>query len=370
MCVINGAKALESRDSKKSTGQAVIDLLDKGLAGPPQPFYVVVGQDDFLRRHGCRMVRDLVHGKPDSLGDSPGTTIRTDGDSLDLATFLDELGTASLFGGKTLFRVDEADDFVSKYRQALEKQFSNPGWAGVALLVVDSWPSNTRLAKLTPAPSLLRCDVPERFSAATWARTWARQNHQVELAPDAARALEELLGKDLGRLDQEIAKLACGLPPGANTVTADMVDKLVSGGTQELVWKIFNAISSGNPGQALSILDDQYVSGNAVESSMRLQGALAFQLRKIARAARRAKSGASVGLPQAMTEAGIRPGFFQKDAETLMRHLGGRRLFRLMDDLARTDLALKGGSRLPQRTVLEKLIVNLAVPEHRSARGG
>ena len=203
VCVINGAEALESRDGKRSTGQAVIDLLDKGLAGPPQPFYVVVGQDDFLRRHGCRMVRDLVHGKPDSLGDSPGTTIRTDGDSLDLATFLDELGTASLFGGKTLFRVDEADDFVSKYRQALEKQFSNPGWAGVALLVVDSWPSNTRLAKLTPAPSLLRCDVPERFSAATWARTWARQNPQVELAPDAARALDALPGEDLGSLDQE-----------------------------------------------------------------------------------------------------------------------------------------------------------------------
>ncbi|MFN9955081.1 MAG: hypothetical protein ACK55I_18440, partial [bacterium] len=69
---MNGAKALESRDSKKSTGQAVIDLLDKGLAGPPQPFYVVVGQDDVLRRHGCRMVRDLVHGKQDSSGDSPG----------------------------------------------------------------------------------------------------------------------------------------------------------------------------------------------------------------------------------------------------------------------------------------------------------
>ncbi len=361
---------MESKDSKKSNGLSIIDILDKGLSGPAQPFYIVVGQDDFLRRHGCRMVRDLVHGKPTTTGETSGTTIRADGDTLDLATFLDELGTGSLFGGKTLFRVDEADDFVSKYRQALEKQFSNPGWAGVALLVVDSWPSNTRLAKLTPAPSLLRCEVPDRFNAATWARTWARQNHQVDLANDAARALEELVGRDLGRLDQEIAKLACGLPEGTKTITSEMVDKLVSGGTQEVVWKIFNAISSGNPAQALSVLDDQYLAGNSVESSMRLQGALAFQLRKIARAARRAKSGVTGGLPQAMNEAGIRPGFFQKDAETLMRHLGGRRLFRLMDDLARTDLALKGGSRLPQRTVLEKLIVHLALPENRSARGG
>lgn len=361
---------MDSRDSKKSSGLAVIDLLEKGLSGPAKPFYVVVGKDEFLRRHACRMVRELVHGKPDPSGETAGTVVRVEGDDLDLAAFLDELGTASLFGGKTLIRVDEADDFISKNRQALEKHFATPAWPGVALLVVDSWPSNTRLAKLTPNDSLLRCEVAERFNVAAWARAWCKLNHQVEMAADAARNLEELLGKDLGRLDQEISKLACSLAEGSKTITADLVDQLVSGGTQEVVWKIFNAISAGNPNQALSILDDQYVSGNAVESSMKLQGALAFQLRKIARAARRAKSGATGGLAHAMTEAGIRPGFFQKDAESLMRHLGGRRLFRLMEDLVRTDLALKGGSKLPQRTVLEKLIVRLAVPENRSPRGG
>ena len=101
---------MESRDSKKQANSSVIDLLDKGLTGPARPFYIVAGKDDFLRRHACRMVRELVHGKPDSLGETHGTVVRVDGDSIDLATFLDELGTASLFGGRTLMRVDEADD--------------------------------------------------------------------------------------------------------------------------------------------------------------------------------------------------------------------------------------------------------------------
>ena len=361
---------MESRDSKKQANSSVIDLLDKGLTGPARPFYIVAGKDDFLRRHACRMVRELVHGKPDSLGETHGTVVRVDGDSIDLATFLDELGTASLFGGRTLMRVDEADDFISEHRQSLEKQLAKPAWVGVALLVVDSWPANTRLAKMTPSESLLRCELGDKFNSAAWARGWCKLNHQVEMAPDAARTLEELVGKDLGRLDQEIAKLACSLPEGSKTIDSQLVDKLVASGTQEVVWKIFNAITAGKPGQALSILDDQYLSGNAVESSMKLQGAVAFHLRKIARAARRAKSGAPGGLAGAMTEAGIRPGFFQKDAESMMRHLGSRRLFRLMEDLITTDLSLKGGSKLPQRTILERLILKLAMPDGRANRGG
>jgi hypothetical protein len=54
----------------------------------------------------------------------------------------------------------------------------------------------------------------------------------------------------------------------------------------------------------------------------------------------------------------------------MMRHLGSRRLFRLMEDLITTDLSLKGGSKLPQRTILERLILKLAIPDGRANRGG
>lgn len=365
-----GDRAVESRDTKKSPGSSVLDLLGKGLSGNPLPFYIIAGKDDFLRRHACRLIRELVHGKTAPGEESEGALVQKEGDSLDLATFLDELGTASLFGGRTLLRVDEADDFVSKNRQSLEKHFAKPAWAGVAVLVVDSWPATTRLYKLTPPEALLRCELGKDFHAGTWAKSWCRANYQVDLSTDGAKALVELVGNDLGRLDQEIGKLASSLAEGEKSISGQLVDQLVASGTQEVVWKIFNAITAGKPALAISILDDQYLSGRSVENSMKLQGALASHLRKVARAARQAKSGASGGLAAAMTDAGIRPGFFQKDAEMLMRHLGGRRLSRLMEDLVTTDLSLKGGSKLPQRTILERLIVKLSVTESRGVPGG
>ena len=340
----------------------VFELLERGLTGKMRPFYVVCGKDDFLRRQACLIVRRLL------LGDGAGsefpsdTFITKDGDSLELATFLDELGTASLFGGKTLLRVDQADKFVSNHRQALEKHLARPTWPNSALLLVDSWPANTRLAKLTPEEALLRCDLGKEFKAAPWCQSWCKSCHKVNLSGDGARALAELVGPDLGRLDQEILKLVAALPEGEFSISARQVDQLVANGTQEIVWKIFDAMAQGRPAVVLSILDDQYMTGTAVENSMKMNGAIAYHLRRVARAARSAKSGNAGGLPGAMNEAGIRPGFPQKSAESLIRHLGARRLFGLLEELITTDMALKGGSKLPPRTVLERQLLRLSVP--------
>jgi DNA polymerase-3 subunit delta len=43
-----------------------------------------------------------------------------------------------------------------------------------------------------------------------------------------------------------------------------------------------------------------------------------------------------------------------------MKHLGRRRLGKLYDWLMEVDLGLKGGSLLPPRTLLERLVVRLA----------
>jgi hypothetical protein len=49
-------------------------------------------------------------------------------------------------------------------------------------------------------------------------------------------------------------------------------------------------------------------------------------------------------------------------AEGLLRHLGRRRLDKLYDWLLETDLGMKGSSQLPQRVLLERLVVRRARP--------
>ena len=83
------------------------------------------------------------------------------------------------------------------------------------------------------------------------------------------------------------------------------------------------------------------------------------KLRQLARAARLYQLGRP--LAAALQEAGV-PQFRDavQGAEQQMKHLGRRRLARLYDWLMEADLGLKGGSLLPPRTILERLVVQLA----------
>jgi DNA polymerase-3 subunit delta len=69
--------------------------------------------------------------------------------------------------------------------------------------------------------------------------------------------------------------------------------------------------------------------------------------------------GQGESLPSALEKAGVPP-FGRRNAEQQLRHLGRRRLDRVYDWLLETDLGLKGSSQLPPRTLLERLVVQLA----------
>ncbi|HKB38897.1 MAG TPA: DNA polymerase III subunit delta, partial [Gemmataceae bacterium] len=66
-------------------------------------------------------------------------------------------------------------------------------------------------------------------------------------------------------------------------------------------------------------------------------------------------------LASALEQVGFPP-FKSRECEQLMRHLGRRRLERLYDWLLEADLGMKGASQLPPRTILERLVLRLALP--------
>jgi DNA polymerase-3 subunit delta len=68
-------------------------------------------------------------------------------------------------------------------------------------------------------------------------------------------------------------------------------------------------------------------------------------------------------LPTAMDRAGVPKWDKARQAcERQVKHLGRRRLEKLYDWLVETNLGLKGGSPLPPRLQLERLVVRLARP--------
>jgi DNA polymerase-3 subunit delta len=324
-------------------------FLDSARPEPPQPVYVVHGDEDFLKRQVLCRLRERILGS----GDDEFGLSTVAGDEASFADVQDELHTLPLVGERRLVIVENADPFVTEHRAALEKYVAEPAARGVLVLHVNSWPSNTRLAKLLGSNATIACNALHPSGLPNWCVTWCASRYQKQLTPAAARLLVDLVGAEMGLLDQELAKLATYVGEEQGIDEGD-VDRLVGSSRAENAWKIFDAIAAGQPGAALAILDRVLEEG---EEPIGILGALSWQLRRLAQAARLTQPGRPLRV--ALQQVGIHP-YRVSGAEQQLRHLGRRRAYRLFDWLLETDLGLKGASPLPPRTQLERLVARLA----------
>jgi DNA polymerase-3 subunit delta len=315
----------------------------------PGPLYVLHGDDAFLKREVLKALRERALG-----AENDDTAVsRQTGDKATFAGVWDELETVPFFHPRRLVVVEGADPFVTRFRAVLEKRIRELPATGMLILDVKTWPANTKLAKLVEDAATIVCKAPPAYKVAQWCVQWASAQHGKQLTSSAASMLADLVGPELGLLDQELMKLAIYVGQRGKIDNAD-VDCLVGQSRAEKMWTIFEAIGSGQMREALGILGRLFDQG---EEPMRLLGAFSLQLRQLARAARLAQQGQS--LNASLAAAGVPP-FALRAAEQQVRHLGRARANQLYDWLLQVDLGLKGGSPLPPRTLLERLVVRLA----------
>ena len=105
------------------------------------PIVVVYGDERALKLSVLQALVETV-----LQGDDAGLT-RFAARELDFRTLADELRTVSMWGDKRLVVVDDADDWLSANRGALEKYVEKPAQKSVLVLDVNSFPKNTRLYK-------------------------------------------------------------------------------------------------------------------------------------------------------------------------------------------------------------------------------
>jgi DNA polymerase III subunit delta len=326
-------------------------FLDSTAKAPPRPVYVLAGDEDFLKRQVLTKLKELVLGG----GDESFGLSTYPGDKTEFATVRDDLDTLPFLGGRRLIAVEAADPFVTRYRANLEKYVGQPSATGVLVLEVKTWPANTKLAKLVPEATTLTCKSPPVYRLPQWCVQWAASRHGKQLAMPAAQLLVDLVGGEMGQLDQELAKLATYVG-AAKKIDVAEVDVLVGRGHSASAFKIFDAIGANKPAEALAILDSLFDQG---EEPIRILAAFSMQLRRLAQAARLSEQGMPSGT--ALAQAGVPP-FAIRDSEQQLRHIGLRRAGKLYDWLLEADLGMKGSSSLPPRTLLERLIVRLARP--------
>jgi len=242
----------------------------------PRCVYVLHGRDDYLQRMRLQQVIRRVVGDDDQ----HMALTQFDGPEVALADVLDELRTMPLLAECRVVIVRQADPFVKNHRAALEQYLAAPSPSGVLVLLCDSWPSNTRLARRVPqVGEAIACDTPPRRRLASWLVGYAGQQCQKELQPPTAQKLVDLVGDDsLGKLCGEIDKLATYVGD-ATRITDNDVEDLVGHHRQEKVFGIIDAAEQRDLSQAMELW--QQVLATDRDAPYRALGGLAWALRRL-----------------------------------------------------------------------------------------
>jgi DNA polymerase-3 subunit delta len=184
-----------------------------------------------------------------------------------------------------------------------------------------------------------------------WLAREARQR-QIGLDNDAATALAEMAGPDLGRLSQALEQLALYVGDAKRIRLADVED-LVAETRQRGVFELTKAIGAGNVGRALALLTNMLRNR---EPALRIQFMLARHLRQVWRAKELFAAGA--GRNEIAAGVGINP-FFLDDVLVPARRMSRASLERAFERLYVADVELKS-SKLDPEIALSRLVQTLA----------
>lgn len=333
-----------------------------------KPVVVLFGDDAFLKRLATQHIRSQLVDD-----DTPIGAFDSDHEWADV---IDELSTMSLFGGggPRLAVVENADAFVSRNRSRLEDYTQSPTSNGVLVLVVQTWPANTRLFKAVAKVGLnVQCKAPTKSAKSKkvdedavckWLSGRATTPHQTKLNKSSAQNLLNLVGIEFGLLDQSLAKLALFAGVGG-TVSAEMVNEVVGGWKSQTVWDLADAVCEGRSSDAIKQLDRLIHAG---ESPFAVFSQLASTLRKFANATRlyqaAIRRGSRPSLASILLQAGFPkfPTFVVEKAQRQIKQIGSDRTVKIHRWLLEADLAMKSTHSRDQaaRLKLEQLIFRLS----------
>lgn len=312
----------------------------------PPPIVVLAGAQHFFKQQVIEHLRQVVVGEEET------SFTQFSGRELELKTLYAEVATRSMWGDRRLVVLDEADEFIKRYRAELEPYFERPVKRTVLVINAATWVKTTRLAKLV-ATSGLELDCSELKGAALmkWLLNEAQESYQATLTRDAAELLVDLVGSDLGLLNQELDKLSTAVG-ASGTITVAEVKALVGGWRAETVWAMGDAVRDGRLGEALRDLDQLLVAG---EPLLKLLGGLGVSFKKFAWATELART---MPLDAALKEAGVFPAAIGPTLAYL-RRIGRPRAEQILRRILELDSGLKGGSPIPDRAQFEKLLIAL-----------
>ncbi len=209
------------------------------------PVYALVGPDPFLQRQ--ELDRILTAAGADA------QRADIDGDKAEPREVFDELRSVAMFGGRRVVVVRDAEQFITRHREAVEAYLQRPTADNMLVLRCTTLPKNQRVYKLADkVGEIIICEPPKPAALPKWLENRAKAAHGIRLSSAAARMLADLIGIDLGSLDNELAKLALRVGEGGEVLPEHLAGDIAFRREQQM-WAMTDALTQGNPAGALRI---------------------------------------------------------------------------------------------------------------------
>lgn len=327
---------------------------------------LIHGDEPFLR---TSHTQTLLEALQEAHGDI--TPIVYDGETVDLATVLDELRSYGLMQPYKMVILDNADAFLAakgddddsdpgspkaNIRSAMERYAANPVDHATLVMRARTW----RKGKIDKLIDKCGAIVPVKpctpVAAAKWCVGRCAKRYGCTIDGQAASALVDRMGTALNRLDVELQKLAAYVGEG-NVIQREDVILLGGQTSDEKAWAVQNAALQ-SPADAMSMLDELLAVPNVNE--VPTSWALCDLTRKLYAAC-------------ALRDQGVAPGAVSKrlrlwgEAQRLVMNAAGRldrtRAAKLSRVAISADQRLKSRPDDKRRT-LESVTIQLADTIH------
>jgi len=346
----------------------------KAAAASPalNPVIVIAGPELYLRNEHLAAIKATLFGK-----DDPGMgLVRIDAKALGgaaITAILDECRMPSMFAPQKLVIVEPADMLFKKggggggdddagddtgdsgrNRELLENYIESPTETATLVLVCTNWLKTTRVHKqLDKLGAVKWCDPIKDAQAPAWITKRARDAHNKQIEPVAAQRLAELIGPDLQRLDNELAKLSL-YEPDAPVINVKAVDDLVGFQHEQQIWDMINALAARDAKTALKKIDELWALDPKIEYTV--SGAIFVWLGQVLKARELVDRRMNDGM--ITKELKLWPPERAAKVLTLARAWGLAGAARWSQEMLAMDVANKSGLGEPRRN-LERFIMTL-----------
>jgi DNA polymerase III delta subunit len=236
------------------------------------PFYVISGNEYFLKKQAFREIRTrffneggmkqglIEFNSKDTGGTFTGSQIGSDNvvnvKTVTLFNYiLDEANTAPMFGKHKLIVVENADVFLDKYQDKIMEYIKNPYNVNSLILNVLSIDKRTKLAKAMDGKLgvIIECDKlfdrpapwetkkPEYESEITKWIVMHTKNYKKTMNLKTAFSLLEKTGNSLAIIDRQLDALSIFIAD-RNEITIDDIQMLLGLSHREKLYNLLDAI--------------------------------------------------------------------------------------------------------------------------------